>query len=473
MLENYVPLFSEENEKALLSCFLQEGKDKDMRVSMYRQLSPEDFYIEENAIIWTALKSMYKEDKDSIDPITLSAYLRNNGLLEKVTAQYIIQVYSYLSATHNWSHYLKEVAIHSLKRKSYLIGAEVYKMSFDSTVSLLEIKTKLSEGIDTITKWNKPKSKSIKDEIEDVYRKSIDPFITNGIKPPIRELANVVLYEPGSMTCIAARPSVGKTAYAISEMVELAKQGYRCYLVSVEMKKAPLIQRILSNLSGVPLYKMRKKVNEGEQLPLSSLDIERLEEAKDLLMSMPLEIIDEDVSTDDGVMAQLESIRIKESGNEDKTIVYIDYIQLIASSIGNGSNRNNEIERMSRNIKNFAKESSIPVIILSQLKRDSDKPGVKPRLSDLRDSGAIEQDIDTCLMLYRPEMSGIKSDEKGFSTKGVMEVLITKNRQGALDDIEVSFMGEITRVLDRQPKVTYESIKSAIQRRATTTLDDF
>lgn len=76
-------------------------------------------------------------------------------------------------------------------------------------------------------------------------------------------------------------------------------------------------------------------------------------------------------------------------------------------------------------------------------------------------------------MLYRPEMSGIKSDEKGFSTKGVMEVLITKNRQGALDDIEVSFMGEITRVLDRQPKVTYESIKSAIQRRTTTTLDDF
>lgn len=242
-------------------------------------------------------------------------------------------------------------------------------------------------------------------------------------------------WQNGELVIIAGRPAMGKTAFVTSAISNMAANGIKCVLFSLEMSSEQMVTRLLS-LNNVPLYEIKS----GEIR--NQLNYQK---SKAIVSELDLLIFDK--------IYKLKSIilKVKELKLQGRCdVVVIDYMQLIVHS-QSGRNRENEVSEISRSLKLLAKELEIPIICLSQLSRNVEgRKGNVPKLSDLRESGAIEQDADIIGFLYRPEYYEIEQDENGNSTKNKAFLLIEKNRNGALKNLEYNFYGEYAKFTENK-----------------------
>ncbi|MGN6417768.1 MAG: replicative DNA helicase [Pseudobacter sp.] len=410
-------------------------------------LKPHCFYTEANQMIYAAMLSLQQKSQP-IDILTVVEELKLRGELEMVGGPfYITRLTNSVVSAANIEAHSRIILQKYIKRETIRIGGEMVNDGFEDTLDafdlLDEAENKLFEitnnrlrkefsSIDTVLVKTVQRMEHLRSNTEDLSGVpsgylSLDR-ITNG-------------WQPSDLIILAARPAVGKTAFALN-LARNAAMAYKKTPVaffSLEMSDTQLVQRILSAESEIWLEKIsRGRMEDNEHAKLYAKGVTRLAQAPIFIDDTPALNVFE-------LRAKARRLKNKHSIG----MIIIDYLQLMSGSGQKGQNREQEISTISRNLKTLAKELMIPIIALSQLSRAVENRQEKqPQLSDLRESGAIEQDADMVMFLYRPEYYDIKSDAQGESTKGLTEVKIAKNRHGALDTVQFKALLHIQKFVE-------------------------
>jgi replicative DNA helicase len=253
-----------------------------------------------------------------------------------------------------------------------------------------------------------------------------------------KDLDEVLCLGRGDLAILAARPGMGKSSLALNIAENVAARGEVVLFASLEMPRQQLMDRIVSRRTGIPVASLRSG-------PLNREDFEKINRALEGIHDLSLSFYDKGGATVFDIIREARRAKRK----NDLRLIVIDYMQLIGSERGNRRNRNDEIEEISRALKSVAKELGVTVLALSQLNRQCEQrpdPHKRPILADLRDSGAIEQDADCVIFIYRPEIYGEK-DDNGFDQRGLAEIRVAKNRQGPLCNVALRWCGETTSFL--------------------------
>lgn len=395
------------------------------------------FFSQKNALIYDAILSLYKASK-SIDAMTVRAELKQMGKLKEIGgSSYLMELTERVSSSaHIQNHALLLMQLY-VKRKSIEVGYNLAEQSYEEDTDIFEVLDNSYKELDKISDWLSIKQpKEIGDYLTEVL---IPRAERDSIPMAVRDI-NLKLngYQPSDLVIIAGRPAMGKTAYALSDALHQSRMGYPVGIFSLEMSARQLTARLFANYAGI----------DGNKLAFGSLSPSEMEVAASFRPSfgkLPLYIDDEPFIT-------LLSLKIKAKKwvrEKGVKIIYIDYLQLISNS-QRGRTRDQEISEISRTLKGLAKELDIPIIALSQLSRGVETRGDKrPMLSDLRESGAIEQDADNVLFLYRPEYYGIPTWEDNTPTSNEVEVIIAKFRNGTTGGIIAGCQLQYMRFFER------------------------
>ena len=423
-------------EEAVIGAMLIDSKSI---IEIVDLLNGDMFYKEAHRLIFKAMKDLYLNSQP-IDLLTVSNHLKSKKELEIVGGDYalILLTQKVASTAHIESHALivmQKYVQRELISNSSLIIEKSYSDEAD-TLNILDAAYNNLNGISEILVSKKEIlfSEIIDKQIEKgikIYRKEIKP----GLPTPIERLTEVSGgWRNSELIILAARPGMGKTAFVLSCALEVAKQNNSVAFFSLEMSKEKLTDRVLS---------MEGKID-GAKFNIHGLndsDVEVLKPIKRDLQSIPL-IID-DTATLTIEQFQIKAKRLKAKNNIK--LIIIDYLQLM---LGSGKNREQEISKISRGLKIVAKELNIPIIALSQLSRAVEQRGgnKRPLLSDLRESGAIEQDADIVMFIYRPEYYGMTEwdDYDRSPTENEAEYIVSKNRNGGLIRNRMKFEGRFT-----------------------------
>ena len=439
MVYGKVPPQAKDLEEAVLGAIMLEKTAFDTVVEI---LKPECFYVEAHQRIFSAMQSLSNKSQP-IDILTVVEELRSREELEMVGGPYYVTklTNAVVSAANIGAHariILQKFIQRELIRISGEIIGDAYEDSTDVFDLLDDAESKLFEitnnhlrkdynSIDTIL------VNTIK-RIEDLRQRNED---VTGVPSGFSGLDRVTYgWQNTDLIILAARPAVGKTAFALNlarNAVMHPAKPTPVALFSLEMSAGQLVQRILSAESEIWLEKIaRGKMEEHEMKQLYARGIQRLSQA-------PLYI-------DDTPALNIFELRAKSRRLRNKHnigLIIIDYLQLMSGTGENrNANREQEISNISRNLKSLAKELNVPIIALSQLSRAVEQRGAKegsriPQLSDLRESGAIEQDADMVMFLYRPEYYDINSNAEGENIRGLTEVKIAKHRNGSLETVKL------------------------------------
>ena len=439
MVYGKVPPQAKDLEEAVLGAIMLEKTAFDTVVEI---LKPECFYVEAHQRIFSAMQNLANKSQP-IDILTVAEELRSREELEMVGGPYYVTklTNTVVSSAHIGAHariVLQKFIQRELIRISGEIIGDAYEDSTDVFELLDDAETKLFEitnnhlrkdynSIDTVL------VNTIK-RIEDLRQRNED---VTGVPSGFSGLDRVTYgWQNTDLIILAARPAVGKTAFALNlarNAVMHPTKPTPVALFSLEMSAGQLVQRILSAESEIWLEKIaRGKMEEHEMKQLYARGIQRLSQAPLFIDDTPALNIFE---------LRAKCRRLKNKHNIG--MVIIDYLQLMSGTGENrSSNREQEISNISRNLKGLAKELNVPIIALSQLSRAVEQRGAKegsriPQLSDLRESGAIEQDADMVMFLYRPEYYDINSNAEGENTKGLTEVKIAKHRNGTLETVKL------------------------------------
>ncbi|MEO6583976.1 MAG: replicative DNA helicase [Ferruginibacter sp.] len=447
MIFGKIPPQAKELEEAILGAIMLEKSAFDTVAEI---LKPECFYVEVHQRIYKAMQALAVKQLP-IDLLTVVEELKVREDLEFVGGAYFVSklTNSVVSSANVDAHsriVLQKFIQRELIRISSEIIGEAYEDSTDVFDMLDTAETKLFEitnnhlrknfdSIDTVL------VKTI-NRIEDMRNRQDD---ITGVPTGFPSLDRVTYgWQSTDLIILAARPSVGKTAFALNLARSAALHPTKPTSVgffSLEMSSSQLVQRILSAESEIWLEKIsRGKLEEHEMKQLYKRGIERLSKA-------PIYI-------DDSAALNIFELRAKCRRLKNKHnvgLIIIDYLQLMSGSADRNSNREQEISRISRDLKSLAKELQVPIIALSQLSREVEKrkEGNKmPQLSDLRESGAIEQDADMVMFLYRPEYYDITANENGENNKGETIVKIAKHRNGSLEQIKLKALLHIQKFVE-------------------------
>jgi replicative DNA helicase len=427
-------------EEAVLGAVLLE---KDTFRKVCDLIDYSDFYDEAHKAIYKACSSLFNNNQP-IDILTVTAQLRKENKLELVGGAYkITELSSKMSGSgHVESHaaILKEL---SLRRKLIHNSLTTYNEAFDSTIDVFEAIDHSQTKLTTITNFmgGMKDSNLLKDllEVVDNIEKVVNGQAEiEGLKTGFLGLDKIIgRWEPTNLIILAARPGMGKSALALRYCVNQVDMfGIPSAIFSLEMSKMELIKRLISLKSKIFLGDIRFGKITKQQLMTVINAAERIGNYK-------LHLID-DCFTLTRIKSRAKRL-IEEFGVK---FIVIDYLQLITfDSEKRNSTRENEISTISRQLKLMAKELNVPVIALSQLSRSVESRGgdKRPKLSDLRESGAIEQDADMVMFLYRPEYYGIYENTDGSTLPtGYTELIIAKHRNGALDMAPLIFLGYCT-----------------------------
>ena len=420
-----------EIEKRLLSALMiEEGAAISMVAG---KLQAEDFYRPEHRTIWRAIWSS-QENNGMITPLMVEAELNKAGKLEQYRA-YVrgLEGYEYSGVRAEW--YAGQIKEASIRRGLIEACKEIAIMADEPGLDLTELIAQAEGRLLSLTEQGQSgRITRLNEILADTYE-GIKERLTNGglqgIGSGLRDL-DVALngFGKSDVIILAARPSMGKTALAMNIAVNAAEHGARVAVFSLEMGKEQLGRRILSSWSGVN----SRKVNTGN---MDEEEIRRITEAIGEMEGLELHIDD---TTNAGVLEiQTTARRLKHERGLD--MIIIDYLQLMR---GSGENRQQEISGISRGLKAMARELEIPVLALSQLSRQVEmRAEKKPQLSDLRESGSIEQDADIVMFLYRDEYYG--RDE---GNENLAELIIAKNRNGPTTSIHLQFDKETLKFRD-------------------------
>ena len=403
------------------------------------KLGYKDFYQKEHSYIYEAIQQLRMARK-TIDVVTVSDQLSKNWNLDVIGGvDYLYDLSSFLFSTQPCSEYSKIVREKSLLRQvlkvCQWISGEVYEQK--DTLQIFDL-TQNQVGESIIAIWD-ILEKRVMEYIEyaDNPEKLNESKVFSGYEGIDKMLT---WFKPGELIILAARPSMGKTAFALNVLNNVAlKQQKTVVFISLEMSSESIVDRILSEVAGVPMYKL----NGSEQM--NEEDFSKIWEANSTLWVAKIFIDDRGALTVPELKSKLRKLKI-EKGWLD--IVIIDYLQLMHGTSYAG-NRVQEISDISRSLKELARELEVPIMALSQLSRAVEqRVDKKPQLSDLRESGAIEQDADAVLMLHREDYYDPDTDKKGAT-----DVCIRKNRNGAVGEVELHFQKEIMRFTEKPSAV--------------------
>jgi replicative DNA helicase len=428
-----VPPHSEESEKMVLGGILL---DPNLMEEISDILSPDDFYIPANKIIYSAIINLYQNNKP-FDLPTLQNYLMSKKLIQKIQggAIYLASLFDSIAAPSSALYHAKIVKKKSTIRQGIHICSGLVSDFFDPGKN--DDPDKLIENaqqklFEISINGQQNQAKLIGDEIEILVDNILDNNNSDiGIFSGFSKLDQIITggYKPSDLIIVAGRPSMGKTAFALSSALEMSLQGIPSAFFSLEMSQIQLKMRMLASLCKIDLKRIAGKF-------LSVAEKRKIRESVKLAKKLPIYIDDTPALTTMQIRNRARRMK-KIYGIE---IIFVDYLQIIKSISRKYDNREREVAEISASLKALAKELDIPVVVLSQLNRKvEERTDKRPKLSDLRESGAIEQDAELILFLYRDEVYN-KNTEK----KGIAEIIVGKHRNGPLGTIELQYRPEYT-----------------------------
>ncbi|GGH24816.1 replicative DNA helicase [Sphingobacterium alkalisoli] len=429
-------------EEAVLGAVLSE---RDCLMMVSDILHPEMFYKEANQIIYKAVQSISLSG-EALDILTVVSRLRKDGDLEKVGgAYYLTSLTDRVVSAANIEFHARIVSQKYMQRELIKVSAETIQNCYDETEDIFDIislyETKRDELVNNIiTRKEVGQEDAFNQMMEEITRQAeLGELEVTGVDTGFRDMnAATGGWQKANVIILAARPAMGKTALMLKKATKASRSGKPVAIFSLEMAKEQLQQRILSQETGIPLYKIKSPSK------LDDIDWAVIYNKSNEIASLP--IFWDDTPGLTLIELNAKAKRLKRLHGIE--MIFIDYLQLITIP---GEKRFDEISKISRGLKILSKELQIPVLALSQLSRAVEsRPGnsKRPQLSDLRESGSIEQDADIVMFLYRAEYYGMTEDEDGRPTAGMAEAIIAKNRDGATDTIDLIFHGPTTNFSD-------------------------
>lgn len=391
--------------------------DNEALPSVVEILNPKDFYRQDHQEIYETILELFTANK-AIDIITVKEQLKSRGILEGIGGiEYLSTLTDMIPTSANAKYYAEIVKNMSVRRQLIKGGGDIINIAYEQTFdNILDLKNAAMQRIDIqVEERNKRKSdiaEILNDCLTDIdkqYNSKTEEQLFTGFSDFDKVTAG---FHPQELTIIAARPGVGKTAFAIQLLLNLAQKKNYGLFVSREMSTLQIGKRILSNYSGVDGQKLRfcKSLNDD--------DWQKIGQASGCVSQLPVEISD--------TLSNIQEIRTRcrELHNKNKLdILFIDYLGLL-KTLKKCESRRTEIEDISRQCKELSLEFEIPVVVLAQLNRENEKDKREPKLIDLRESGAIEQDADNVVFLHVPK----EADETADSFD--IKVIISKQRNG-------------------------------------------
>ena len=409
--------------------------DNDALLQMGDTVTPEMFYREGHRKIFAAMRKL-QDNREPVDLVTLSEHLRTTGQLDEVGgAPYLIGLSEQVPTAAYAEHYARIVQEKHILRQLISASGKAMQLAYDQQLPLEDLLDRAEKLIFEVAE--KKKSSEDLQEMKEVVADTFE-YITNlhankgipdGVSSGFKDLDEQISgFQKGSLNVLAARPSMGKTAFALSIAQNVALRGDKVVAVfSLEMPAVQLALRMLSSEARVDMNRIRS----GH---LGERDFERLAYVAGRLAEAPMVIDDEPDLTLNALRSKLRRIAARRG---DLGLVVIDYLQLMSGGRSNGGsdNRQQEISTISRGLKGLARELDVPVIVLSQLSRAVEsRPNHRPMLSDLRESGAIEQDADIVMFIYRDEYYNKETDQQGIA-----EIIIGKQRNGPVGTVRLQF----------------------------------
>ena len=435
MVYGKVPPQAKELEEAVLGAIMLEKSAFDTVTEIVK---PECFYVEANQLIFKAMQGLQQKSMP-IDILTVVEELKMREQLDAVGGPYYVtKLTNSVVSTANIDAHARIVLQKFIQRELIRISGEIIGDAYEDSTDVFDLLDDSETKMFNIT--NNYLKKNFED-IGNVLAKTInriDELRTktddiSGVPSGFPTMDRVTYgWQPTDLIILAARPSVGKTAFALNLARNAALHPTKPVPVgffSLEMGASQLVQRILSAESEIKMEKIsRGKLENHEYEQLLSKGIKKLEVAP--------------IFIDDTAALNIFEFRAKARRLVNKHnvgLIIIDYLQLMSGTNDRGSNREQEISNISRNLKALAKELNVPIIALSQLSRavETRKESKMPQLSDLRESGAIEQDADMVMFIYRPEYYEVMNNEHGESTHGETHIRIAKHRNGSLETIKL------------------------------------
>jgi replicative DNA helicase len=428
-------------EEAVLGALMLEKQALNAVVEF---LKPEHFYAETHQEIYAAIIELFKSS-EPVDMRTVVNELRKAGKLELVGgAYYIAELTSKVSSAANIEYHARVIIEMAIKRELIKISSQIQQDAYEDTTDVFELLDKTEQSIFEISDSNLRKNY---DNMKNLMYRAIQELQKlkehkdglTGVPTGFTALDRMTSgWQSSDLVIIAARPGMGKTAFVVSAMRNAAVEFKRPVAIfSLEMASVQLVNRMISAEAELEGEKIRK----GQ---LAEFEWQQLVHKTTRLSAAPIFIDDTPALSILELRAKCR--RLKAEHNIE--LIIIDYLQLMRGD--STGNREQEIASISRALKGIAKELNVPVLALSQLSRGVETRGgdKRPQLSDLRESGSIEQDADIVMFLYRPEYYKITVDEEGMPTQGMGEVIIAKHRNGSTGTVKLKFIGKYTKFAD-------------------------
>lgn len=432
-------------EEAVLGAVMIEDNAIDDVIEF---LQEDAFYVDAHRRIYKAVKQLYLTESP-VDLLTVTEQLRRNGDLEAVGgAYYIAQLTNKVGSAANLEYHARIVSQKYIQRMLISSSSETIKEAYEDGADVFQLLDKAESNLMLISENNAKKSSMdiasiIRKELEEIDVRMNNDEHLNGVPTGFMELDRATGgWQKSDLIIVAARPGMGKTAFTLA----LARNSSVDYkkpvaFFSLEMSGNQLVQRLISMESEIPAEKIRRGSLEKHEFQQLTSKIDSLSKGQLFIDDTP------------GInIFELRSKCRKLKQKHDIQMIIIDYLQLMSgtSEGKGGGNREQEISQISRSLKGLAKELNVPVIALSQLSRATETRGgsKKPILSDLRESGAIEQDADIVIFLYRGEYYGLLTDEDGMDLKGIAEIIIAKHRNGPLKTVKARFIDRFAKFAD-------------------------
>ena len=435
-----VPPHGREAEESVLGAVLlsEEAVNEVMD-----RIHPDDFYVPAHQVIFESIRELF-DSNQPIDAVTVSEILRRKGELEKVGGvAYLARLVDIVPSTSNVDYYARIVEEHAKRRELIRAGAAVTDVAFDIEEEIAIVLDRAEQAVLSVAERRSsqtlleigPMFSEILERIEALEETGSDlTGLSTGYVDLDRKLAGL---QPANLIVVAARPAMGKSSLAVGIATNVAQTGEPVAIFSLEMSKEEIVQRILSSVGRVDSMKLRS----GQLGPLW----QRVVDAAGKMYKAPIYIDDSPIVTVTDIRAKCRRLKRRHG----LSLVVVDYLQLMEASTR--ENRQQEISEITRNLKNLARELEVPILAVSQLNRSLEsREDKRPRLSDLRESGAIEQDADVVMFIYRHEYYHPEDQEK----RGIAEIIVAKHRAGSTGPIEMTFQPEFTRFANLGRDVT-------------------
>ena len=434
-MEGKTPPNKIEVEQTILGAILIDAKAVPVAIECLKS-NEAIFYDIRHQAIYKAVYDLYNESQ-GVDLMTVAQKLKHNNQLKNIGSEkYLIELTQKISSGAHVEYHCRLILQDYIKRTSIKVGGILINKGYDETADCFELLDESYKELDNITEYLQAKTEKLfKDNVNELIESFNQPNISvpSAIDEFTRKRSGFL---PSNLFVLAARPGMGKTAYILSEAKFQAENGYPVGICSMEMSERELTGRIASNHCSIDAGKVANRKLKQEELATLRAKV-------DEILNIPIYINDQPGLTLMEVKVQAKKW-YRERGIK---ILYIDYLQLMRGE--KGVNREQQISEISRGLKELAKELDIPVVALSQLSRQVEQRGgiKKPQLSDLRESGAIEQDADVVCFIYRPEYYGLDAfdDQNGASAKDKAELVFAKYRNGYTGKIYVSCFLEYMR----------------------------